>query len=272
MAGRTALFRWVLNRDCEFVMADKRRQAGKKRFIPAMLVAAGLAVAIPGASMAVGNAETAVIARPELAGLPFTPANVDPALAQKVAALVGVDGLRFTPASKSVRKDRTVTVAVRVDEATARAISVRHAVAVASGEQRVAAAPVAIAPTRYNLGIARGYQSFAQPKQTVLPAGVRDLSVPDLSEFKPAGPTAAKKPSRLQPRIAVEKDTPAGRAPSTLELLGEQRLDVGGSYRVLRNLDVTAGVRLSQQRDRLDPLTTGAEDSQAVYVGTQIRF
>ncbi len=253
-------------------MADKRGQAGKRRFIPAMLALAGLAVAIPGTGMAFGNAETTVMARPAISGLPFTPANVDPALAQKVAALVGVDGLRFTPASEAVHKDRTVTFAVRVDEATARAISVRRTVANASGEQRIAAMPVTIAPTRYNLGIARGYQSFAQPKQTVLPAGVRDLNMPDLSVFKPAGPTAAQKPSRLQPRIAVEKDTPAGRAPATLESLGEQRLDVGGSYRVLRNLDVTAGVRLSQQRDRLDPLTTGTDDSQAVYVGTQIRF
>ena len=253
-------------------MADKRGQTGKKRFIPAMLVVAGLAIAIPGASMAVGNAKTAVMARPDMGGLPFTPANVDPVLAQKVAALVGVDGLRFTPATKTVRKDRTVTVAVRVDEATARAISVRRAATDASGEKRIAAAPVTIASTRYNLGIARGYQSFTQPKQTILPAGIRSLSVPDLGEFKPAAPNQAKKPSRLQPRIAVERDMPAGRSPSTLEAMGDQRVDVGGSYRVLRNLDVTAGVRLSQERNRLDPLTNGTEDNQAVYVGTQIRF
>jgi hypothetical protein len=57
-----------------------------------------------------------------------------------------------------------------------------------------------------------------------------------------------------------------------LESLGEQTVDLGGAYRVTRNLDVTAGVRLSQDRDRLAPLTDSVQDSQAVYVGTQFRF
>jgi len=35
---------------------------------------------------------------------------------------------------------------------------------------------------------------------------------------------------------------------------------------------VTAGVRYSQERDRLGPLTDGTQDSQAVYLGTQFRF
>jgi hypothetical protein len=37
-------------------------------------------------------------------------------------------------------------------------------------------------------------------------------------------------------------------------------------------MDVTAGVRLRDERDRLAPLTNKQNDSQAVYVGTQIRF
>ena len=249
-------------------MADKRGQAGKKRFIPAMLAAAGLAVAIPGASMAVGNAETAVIARPELAGLPFTPANVDPVLAQKVAALVGVDGLRFTPASKSVSRDRTVTVAVRVDDKVARAISVRSAIAAVQGKP--GQGTVLIAPTRYDLGMARDYRSFAQP--LVQPTELRKIDMPDLSTFKAGKSDSATKPSRFSAHIEVEEKGNAGRAPRTFEAINGQRLDVGGSYRVTRNLDVTAGVRYSQERDRLGPLTDGTQDSQAVYVGTQFRF
>jgi hypothetical protein len=31
-------------------------------------------------------------------------------------------------------------------------------------------------------------------------------------------------------------------------------------------------VRISQERDRLDPLTNSIQDSQAVYVGTQLKF
>ena len=52
-----------------------------------------------------------------------------------------------------------------------------------------------------------------------------------------------------------------------------ESLDLGGAYRVSRNLDVTAGVRLSEEQDaRLSPLTDGADDSQSVYIGTQLRF
>ena len=94
--------------------------------------------------------------------------------------------------------------------------------------------------------------------------------MPDLAEFRPSQPEG--KPSRLQPRIAFEQNGSAGRVARPLEALGEQSVDVGGSYRVTRNLDVTAGVRLSQERDRLAPLTDGLEDNQAVYVGTQFRF
>ena len=36
--------------------------------------------------------------------------------------------------------------------------------------------------------------------------------------------------------------------------------------------DVTAGVRVTQDRDRIAPLTDGVQDDQAVYVGTQFRF
>jgi hypothetical protein len=64
----------------------------------------------------------------------------------------------------------------------------------------------------------------------------------------------------------------AGRAPRTLEGQGDYQLDVGGSYRLTRNLNVTAGVRYSPERDRLRPLTDGKQDNQAVYVGTQFRF
>ena len=63
-----------------------------------------------------------------------------------------------------------------------------------------------------------------------------------------------------------------GRAPRTLESVGEQSVDLGGSYRLTRNIDVTAGVRYSQDRDRIVPPAEAKADNQAVYVGTQFRF
>ena len=63
-----------------------------------------------------------------------------------------------------------------------------------------------------------------------------------------------------------------GRSPRTLEGAGNQSVDLSTSYRVVGNLNVTAGVRLSKDSNRLAPLTDGLEDDQAVYVGTRVSF
>ena len=253
-------------------MATRRNSKGTKRAIPAGLAAAGLAFAVPGTVLAIDNAGAAVAAPASLGALPFTPARVDADLARKVAEIMGEDGLRFTPATKALRgEERTVTVAVRVDGATARAISVRNTIASASAEPARTSA-LEIAPTSYNLGVARGYQSFAQPlKQVEVSAGLRDISMPDLAEFRPEEKREGK-PSRFQSRISLANEAAPGRAPRTFESAGEQSVDLQGSFRLRRNFDVTAGVRVSQDRNRLAPLTDGVEDDQAVYVGTQIRF
>jgi hypothetical protein len=47
---------------------------------------------------------------------------------------------------------------------------------------------------------------------------------------------------------------------------------VGGAYSITRNLAVTAGVRYTSEKDRLPQLKDDRRDSQAVYVGTAIRF
>ena len=70
----------------------------------------------------------------------------------------------------------------------------------------------------------------------------------------------------------LEDRTIAGRSPNTLDSIGSQTVGLGGSFRLSPNMNVTAGVRYSQERERLDPLTNAVQDSQAVYVGTQIKF
>ncbi len=244
------------------------KSAIKQRTLPLMAAAGVLALALPSTGLAVvslGESSTSI----EDAALDFfTPASVDPELAARFASKAREKGIRFTPAAaQPAQGDRTVTVAVRIDSETAEAISIRSAIeSVPSASENIAA----LQPSRYNLGTARGYKSFARP--VVLPDTVRDLSVPDLAEFEPVRPTREDQPSRLQPRIALEDEQIAGRSENTLDSLGAQTVDVGGSFRLSPNLDVTAGVRLSQERDRLDPLTNSVQDSQAVYVGTQIRF
>ena len=255
-----------------------RRDNGRKgglRAVPALLAAAGLALAVPVAGVAAVGSLIPSVKTFGDGYVPFTPANIDPALARKVAATLGLDGLRFTPATRPSRGERVVTMAVRVDQATARAITVRRSLADGSAGKgtALAAAPL-IAPTRYNLGSARGFQSFgAAPaaKALAVPTGIRDIAMADLASYRT---DAAKpgKPSRFQPRVAFEDDSDTGRSPRTIEAAGEQSVEVGGAYRVMKNLDVTAGVRVSQDRNRIAPLTDGIEDSKAVYVGTQFKF
>lgn len=253
-----------------------KRSATVSGKLPMLLGAIGLALGVPSAGLAVVSfTDTANGFPSDLASdlrAVFTPASVDPSLARRVAERVGDRGFRFTPTSAQPVGERTVTVAVRTDSSTAQAISVRSTIDTVPGARKSLSA---IEPTRYNLGISRGYKSFARPVGTPvgLPDSVQKIDMPDLSKFEPATGSAIDKPSRFQPRIALEDIEPAGRAQGTLQGQGNQSVDVGGSYRVTKNLDVTAGVRISQETDRLAPLTDSAvQDSQAVYVGTQFRF
>ncbi len=243
-------------------------KAKGRKALPFAVAASTLALCIPSTGLAVVSFVDQSI-QGELSGLEiFTPASVDPSLAARAADAAREKGIRFTPAgAPSASRERTVTVAVRVGAEVAEAISVRSAIEAAPGAR---SSLDSLQPSRFNLGAARGYQSFARSVE--LPNTVRNISMPDLSTFEPAQAIAADEPSRLQPRIALEGEEIAGRSRNTLDALSAQTVDLGGSYSLTRNLDVTAGVRISQERDRLAPLTDSAQDSQAVYVGTQFRF
>jgi hypothetical protein len=175
----------------------------------------------------------------------------------------------FTPAGTPNRPDRSVTVAVRVDSGSPQMISVRGA---RMAEADVGAMPLRIAPTAFNLGVSRGYHNFAQ--NLVPPSDGRKSDLPELDRFSiAANGSSVGDPARLSPRIVVDEKQAAGRAPRTFAGDGEDQVDLGGSYRLTRNLNVTAGVRYSQaDRERLHPLTDGKQDNQAVYLGTQFRF
>ena len=198
----------------------------------------------------------------------FIPAEVDPRLARSITvrALSKGRSFRFTPAAVPNGMDRSVvTVAVRLNGGNVQSLALRQP---GSGDPGAAGAALRIAPTAYNLGAARGYRSFAQSAAPSIP--VRQLDAPDLASYKPK-PGVASGRSRFAPAIALDEREKTGRSPGTFEQ-PDQQVDLGGSYRVTRNLNVTAGVRYSSDRDRLRPLTDGRQDSQAVYVGTQFRF
>lgn len=195
-------------------------------------------------------------------------ATTKESLARAIAmrSLAKSQAFPFTPAGTPRREDRAVTVAVRVDPEASQAIIVRGRI-----PPRVDAAQLRIAPTAFTLGASRGYQNFAQSLITQpAPKPIVELP-PDLKKFSLSPTVKPKDNSRFSPRITLDEKRSLGRLPRTFS--GDtNEVDLGGSYRVTDNLDVTAGVRYSQDRERLVPLTDGKLDGQAVYVGTQFKF
>jgi hypothetical protein len=255
----------------------QRISHGKGRL--GVAAACALVAGIPTAALAVGSLNGSVTlptARGTLAH--FTPASVDPQIARLIARSGGAKAslMRFTPAGVPERAGRSVTVAVRVDAEAARAITVQSAISAAS-EAAVAGSALRIAPMRYNLGLARGYQSFAKAAVAPAPTLSRTLSdaaIPDLASYRP-GPGVRENPSRFTPRNTASEPRAAAapRALDSRDVTADQPVDVAGSYRLTRHIDVTAGLRYQSERDRLAPVAdTAKQDNQAVYVGTQFRF
>jgi hypothetical protein len=247
---------------------NRTAKGQRKLFVAALCGVAVLALPSAGLALAVTSPASGSASLGALGRGFFTPASVDPELAARVADRAMARGLRFTPARAApLSGKRTVTVAVRMDDDAVQAISVRKAIDAAPGRGLGLAG---LEASRFQLGAARGYKSFARTID--LSANVVAQSLPDLAQFEPSRPKAEDKPSRLQPRIELEDREIAGRSPNTLDSIGAQTVGVGGSFRLSPTLNVTAGVRYSQERERLDPLTNSVQDSQAVYVGTQIKF
>jgi hypothetical protein len=196
--------------------------------------------------------------RPDFGGIgSFTPAAADP----KLAAMLARSGLagssfRFTPAESREGSSRNVTVAVRAR--TIRGSQEASAVTVPS---------IAVAPIAYNLGVSVGWKRFA-----VAGAVAKvDLGVqPGGREAVDVGVSYTGK--GFGGRVKAVADRPLATTPKLIADDPSYSLDVGGSYSLTRNLDVTAGVRYKSEEERLPRLVDNRRDSQAVYVGTAFRF
>lgn len=189
----------------------------------------------------------------------FTPASGDPRLIARYAK-VSADARRsfsFTPAlTDENRGNRAITVVVRSrDESSSAALTS----ALVQGRK----APVAITPVAYNLGASVGFEKF------VTPALPRELDLRNLPQAK--APEQNEKKSRFATRMTARPSDPAGATDRLTAPGDDQTVDVVSSYRVTKNLDVTAGVRYKSD-DGVQPLTDARRDSQAVYVGTAFRF
>lgn len=189
----------------------------------------------------------------------FTPAAGDPKLAAALAA-AGVDGsgFRFTPSEARRNGQRPITVAVRARSNGGRS----------QGERLASASNVVgLTPIAYNLGVAVGWKRFALSGDL---AKVDLAGMPGSRESVDVGVSYTGK--RASARVKAAADRPGRNAPALVADEKSYSVDLGGSYSLTRNLDVTAGVRYSSDRERLQPIEDNRRDSQAVYVGTAFRF
>ena len=191
----------------------------------------------------------------------FTPANADPKLAAALGVRSGsLTDFKFTPAPAKGRPSQ-VRVAIRARAATPVRVPDSQAAA-------IPASITALAPTTYNLGLAVGWRRFAV-------AG-------DVAKVKPVDPAIGGRESavvgvsyslkRFTGRVAVGADRPEGNPVPALREGDKYSLDVGGSYSLSQRIAVTGGVRYNVERDRATALRDERRDSQAVYVGTALKF
>ncbi len=191
----------------------------------------------------------------------FTPAAADPRRAASLAR-AGLGGgsfnsaaFRFTP-SAAPGSRRAVTVAVRA-RATTKAAAERAAI----GQN------ASIAPSAYNLGVSVGWKQFALSGDI---ARVEGGLLPVDSESADIGVSYSGK--SWSTRLQLGADRSIGNRPRLLGSEQSYSVDLGGSYLLSRNVEVTGGLRYKLQHDRLQPLNDERRDSQAVYIGTAFRF
>jgi hypothetical protein len=191
----------------------------------------------------------------------FTPAAADPKLAA-ILARSGLpeSGFRFTPSESGRASSRAVTVAVRARSGNLPRTALRS-------EMAAATPTVSLAPIAYNLGVSVGWKRFAVSGDV---AKVDLVAQPGSRERANLGVSYAGK--RISGRVQATADRPLEDTPVLIGDKPSYSIDVGTSYSLTRNIDVTAGMRYKSERDRLPKLTEDRRDSQAVYVGTAFRF
>lgn len=198
----------------------------------------------------------------------FTPSGVDSRLAAKYAAKSGsgVNRFPFTLAGADGNRNRTIIVAARANSRlTAGAVSVRSAIASEVG----AGKGLRLSTVDYRLTASKGWQGFKLPSAPKL---VAQVPLTELGKGTFRLDETKKKPSKFSTNIKLDQDREAAPPARGSAAAGDYKLDVGGSFSISRKIDVTAGVRYASENDRVLPTADNRKDSEAVYVGTKIRF
>jgi hypothetical protein len=233
-------------------------RVGAKLWTGGAIIALAAAVLTPALAASGGKDRL----NPRLSGRmgSFTPAVADPRLAAALARRGYQSGsFRFTPAAAEPNKDKAVRVAVRARPNTA-------VPAITNAAPGTSPAFPGITPSNYNLGANLSWKRFS------VSGGIERLGndrVPGERETAQLGVGYSGRKLGGSVKIAAE------RAEGTERIVGvdsSYSLDVGASYSIARNLNVTGGVRYKIQNDRLQALSEERRDSQAVYLGTSFRF
>ncbi len=208
----------------------------------------------------------------------FTPAGIDSKLAIKFkrqtlasgSALAVKARFPFTPAGSQQGVRQTVTIAARTDSVlSSKAVSTRSLIRTIEPGLSL---PVALNKSDFRLSAARGWKDFKLPETTKLAvkAPVSNILVA-AGTFRLDGNETAKK-SRFKTDVKLDTARQAAPSPRGNAAAGEYKVGVESSFSLSRRVDLTAGVTYNTERDRVAPRADDRKDSEAVYVGTKIRF
>lgn len=228
---------------------------------------AGSAMVVAGLTAMPGSAESqarSLSLQPTSTIGTFTPASGDPRMARELRrAGISSRGMRFTP-SASRQGNRPVTVAVRARASTTAQAERNAELAMATSSTGM----TTITPSAYNLGVSVGWRRFAISGDV---ARIDNAVVPGRSR-EAADVGVSYSGRSWSTRVQVSADRPTSESsPSLIDNEERVAVDVGGSFSIARNIDITGGIRYQRQH-RLEQVDDERRDSQAVYVGTAFRF
>jgi len=187
----------------------------------------------------------------------FTPAAADAHYAASFGRVgMAAKGFHFTPSAAPGNR-RAVTIAIRARVATP------------TLPERAGAtgALASLAPTAYNLGVAVGWKRFAL---TGVVARVEGGLLPLDREAADLGLSFSG--SKWSTRLQLGAERAIGARPRLIGADESYSVDLGGSYALSHNLELSGGVRYRMQHDRVQALADDRIDSQAIYIGTAFKF
>lgn len=207
----------------------------------------------------------------------FTPAGVDSRLAEHFnLADFRDEEFSFTPAGKD-DEERSVTIVVRAQGKAARYVRSADKARAGLVAARRDSKPVELGLTSYNLGAAKGIQSFtpdsASDRSKNRDPRLVSAATPDASvAVGNGGGFRLDRKERESLAGTIGSSRTAEGMPRATSGLAERRTDLEGSLNVTKGVAVTAGVRVDNEENSMRRLTDDQRDNQAVYVGTLIKF